>query len=219
MEKMLYKGAQRTEGEIDEMIREEGLTRIYSVEGIPTEAIFADKDEAFAYARKAYTDKTIDPEYVSVTLRRIASKDEIEEGSEWWPDVEYWTPEDFCSITRYEIMRGSQEIVLSGRGLFADWSQKDILDAWYRSGNTDERVVESYDTLEEAQKAFEQAKKTCSTYLSQGSVHKLLECDIITLERNTYTVDEDGEEWFDQGEMLDDYAEPINLRPQEEEEE
>lgn len=99
-------------------------------------------------------------------------------------------------MTKFEIKKSSFEFRFSRRNPPPALSSKEIADMFFGSYDYDPETIASFDSKEEAVKAFEGEKVSASTYLSEGWANSLLICGtIVWMEENTY--DEDGE--FDQG--------------------
>lgn len=125
----------------------------------------------------------------------------------------------------YEVFVDHVEINVSFRGGRRDirynqtWTTQDIIDEYNRKTSREPWRIGFFTSIEEARKAFDEEARRAGTHLRDGQIGKLLLADIVTLEQNTYDVDEDGEEWLDQGFIVDWYAEPFTVEDDDEEEE
>lgn len=110
--------------------------------------------------------------------------------------------------TYFEIWKESK-IEMRNRG--KDYTVKDLEEfSQSRSDYFHERIAR-FDTLEEARTAFEEEKKYCSTYKTDGYTFPLILFDELQLNEIEYEIDDDGDEEFiqDLG-TWDSYIEELN---------
>ncbi len=87
---------------------------------------------------------------------------------------------------KYEIRKANIEIRLTK--WVPEVTQSDIEDAYYESVDQDYTVLGEFDTLQEAQNAFEDEKANCTTYSTIYNI-RIINADILFLVENNENED------------------------------
>ena len=106
------------------------------------------------------------------------------------------------TMTKFIVVR--ENSIEERKGL-TEWTAQDMHDAYWRKSDRYEDEVGRFDSLEEAEKCFEEEAKICRSYYTDGQIGELVLFDWLGLEEAE--VDEDGE--FLWADIIDEYVAPI----------
>lgn len=105
-------------------------------------------------------------------------------------------------MTRYYVLTDIQNEERKGS---TDWTQADMIAAYWRKDSRFEEVVAGFDTLEEARERFEEEKKYCDSRYQKGQIGWLVLFDWLALAE----VDEDEDGEWNGADFIDEYVAPI----------